>query len=140
MTPLRAETMKKLGARRLRRRALVRPEAQAAGRKDPKDLETLELKEILTLYKKMFNTDPPRKNKFLMVKKIKEAGGPVAKTKATGAMAKRTAVRKTRKEVPKAGVKGRASRSSSSGPPKAKAKPAPKAKWPRSQGDEDRHR
>ena len=128
MTPLRAETMKKLGARRLRRRALVRPEAQAAGRKDPKDLETLELKEILTLYKKMFNTDPPRKNKFLMVKKIKEAGGPVAKTKATGAMAKRTAVRKTRKEVPKAGVKGRASRSSSSGPPKAKAKPAPKAK------------
>ena len=126
MTPLRAETMKKLGARRLRRRALVRPEAPAAGRKDPKDLETLELKEILTLYKEMFNTDPPRKNKFLMVKKIKEAGGPVAK--ATGAMAKRTIVRKTRKEVPKAGVKGRASRSSSSGPPKAKAKPAPKAK------------
>ena len=114
MTPLKAATMKELGNRRLRRRDLV-PEAAD---QDLKDLESLELKDILRLYKDLFNTDPPRKNKFLMVKKIKErhkemeeesaaAGGPKAKTNT--------------KAAPKARAKAKAT-------PKVKAPAAPKAK------------
>ena len=114
MTPLKAATMKELGNRRLRRRVLV-PEAAD---QDLKDLESLELKDILRLYKDLFNTDPPRKNKFLMVKKIKErhkemeeesaaAGGPKAKTNT--------------KAAPKARAKAKAT-------PKVKAPAAPKAK------------
>ncbi len=124
MTPLKAATMKELGNRRLRRRVLV-PEAAD---QDLKDLESLELKDILRLYKDLFNTDPPRKNKFLMVKKIKErhkemeeesaaAGGPKAKTNTKAAPKARAKAKATPKVKAPAAPKA-----------KAKAKPAPKAK------------
>ena len=132
MTPLKAATMKELGNRRLRRRVLV-PEAAD---QDLKDLESLELKDILRLYKDLFNTDPPRKNKFLMVKKIKErhkemeeesaaAGGPKAKTNTKAAPKARAKAKATPKvkapAAPKAKAKAKAA-------PKAKAKAVPKAK------------
>ncbi len=124
MTPLKAATMKELGNRRLRRRVLV-PEAAD---QDLKDLESLELKDILRLYKDLFNTDPPRKNKFLMVKKIKvrhkemeeesaAAGGPKAKTNTKAAPKARAKAKATPKVKAPAAPKA-----------KAKAKPAPKAK------------
>jgi len=124
VTPLKAATMKELGNRRLRRRVLV-PEAAD---QDLKDLESLELKDILRLYKDLFNTDPPRKNKFLMVKKIKErhkemeeesaaAGGPKAKTNTKAAPKARAKAKATPKVKAPAAPKA-----------KAKAKPAPKAK------------
>ena len=123
MTPLKASAMKGLGDRRLRRRV------EAANQKD---LESLELKEILTLYKDLFNTDPPRKNKFLMVKKIKErqnemeegsaaAGGP--KTKAKAASAAKAKV----KAAPAATAKAKAKAAPKA---RAKAKAAPKVRAP----------
>ena len=113
MTPLKAATMKELGNRRLRRRVLV-PEAAD---QDLKDLESLELKDILRLYKDLFNTDPPRKNKFLMVKKIKErhkemeeesaaAGGPKAKTNTKAAPKARAS--KAMSQAKKASMNARA--------------------------------